>query len=167
CKPLRKRPFIAPICLICHDGRPRADANPPRRGAALLGSDVGANPSDAGIHQPHAAARSAREVATRLVRDARPAPPRDHPASPWRREAFAGCSSPTMAHSEYPWAHRWRRARRHRTHADMSAWVDVHIGPELAVQLGVEAGVLVVALEAGGGVGAVFTLAKLDKLINR
>src|SRR5215475_5645740 len=50
---------------------PRADAHPARRGAPSVGSGVGPDAADAGIHQPHAAARSAREVATRLVRDSR------------------------------------------------------------------------------------------------
>jgi hypothetical protein len=45
--------------------------------------------SDAGLHQPHSAPRSAREVAARVVLDRRPSSPRDHPrdqpAAPRRR----------------------------------------------------------------------------------
>ena len=70
-------------------GGPGADAHPARRGAARLGPGVGAHAADAGLHQPHAAARSAREVAARLVRDPAPASPGDHPrdqpAPPRRR----------------------------------------------------------------------------------
>ena len=46
-------------------GRRRADADPARRGRARLGRGVGPDRADAGLHQPHAAARGAGEVAGR------------------------------------------------------------------------------------------------------
>src|SRR2546426_365614 len=71
------------------DGRPRADAHPARRGAPPLGPGVGPHAANPRLYEPHAAARSAREMAARLVRDAHPAPPRNHPrdqpTSPRRR----------------------------------------------------------------------------------
>ena len=44
-------------------GRPRADADPARRGAPRLGPGLGPHPADARLHEPHAAARGAGEVA--------------------------------------------------------------------------------------------------------
>ena len=44
-------------------GRPRADAHPARRGAPRLGRGLGPHPADARLHEPHAAARGAGEVA--------------------------------------------------------------------------------------------------------
>ena len=51
-------------------GGPRADADPARRGAARLGRGLGPHAADARLHEPHAAARGAGEVAARVVRDA-------------------------------------------------------------------------------------------------
>ena len=44
-------------------GRPRADADPARRGAPRLGRGLGPHAADARLHEPHAAARGAGEVA--------------------------------------------------------------------------------------------------------
>ena len=70
-------------------GRPRVDAHPARRGAPRLGRGLGPDPADAGLHEPHAAARGAGEMAGRVVRDAAAAPPGDHlrdqPPPPRRR----------------------------------------------------------------------------------
>ena len=44
-------------------GRARADADPARRGAPRLGPGLGPHPADARLHQPHAAARGAGEMA--------------------------------------------------------------------------------------------------------
>ena len=49
------------------DGRRRADAHPARRGAPRLGRGLGPHRADAGLHQPHAAARGAGEVAGRAA----------------------------------------------------------------------------------------------------
>ena len=59
-------------------GGPRADAHPARRGAPGLGRGLGPHAANARLHQPHAAARSAGEVAGRLVRADAAAPSRDH-----------------------------------------------------------------------------------------
>ena len=61
------------------DGGAGADAHPARRRAPAVGPGLGPDAPDARLHQPHAAARGAREVAARLVRGPAPAPPRDHP----------------------------------------------------------------------------------------
>ena len=70
-------------------GRRRADAHPARRGQARLGRGLGPDRPDAGLHQPHAAARGAGEVAGRALRGAAPAAPGDHlrdqPPVPRRR----------------------------------------------------------------------------------
>ena len=75
------------------DGGPGTDADPAGRGAARLGPGLGPHAADAGLHQPHAAARSPGEMAGRLVRDAAAAPPGDHlrdqPPLPRRRSAAA------------------------------------------------------------------------------
>ena len=60
------------------DGRRRADADPPGRGPSRLGRGLGPDRADAGLHQPHAPARGAREVAGRALRALPAAPPRDH-----------------------------------------------------------------------------------------
>ena len=49
-------------------GRRRADAHPPGPGEARLGRSVGPDGPHARLHQPHAAARSPREVAGPLLR---------------------------------------------------------------------------------------------------
>ena len=84
-------------------GRPGADAHPARRGASRLGPGVGPDPADAGVHQPHAAARSAREVAARVVRDAAAAAPGDHlrdqpPPARRRADALPRRRGPRRAH---------------------------------------------------------------------
>ena len=48
-------------------GGPRVDADSARRGAPRLGPGLGSNAEDAGVHEPHLAARSAREMAGRVV----------------------------------------------------------------------------------------------------
>ena len=70
-------------------GRRRADADPARSGRARLGRRVGPDRPDPRLHQSHAVARGARDLADRPLRD-RPAPaPRDHlrdqPPLPRRR----------------------------------------------------------------------------------
>ena len=60
------------------DGRSRADAHPARRGAAWMGSGLGHHTTHPGVHQPHAAAGGAGEVAARVVRGAAAAPSADH-----------------------------------------------------------------------------------------
>ena len=75
------------------DGRPRADADPARRGEARLGRGVGPDRPHARLHQPHPAARGPGEVAGRAVRGAAPAAPgdrlRDQPPVPRRRAGEA------------------------------------------------------------------------------
>src|SRR5262245_51357474 len=60
------------------DCGPRAAADPARRCASRVGSGVGYHATNTGVHQPHAAARGAREVAARVVRDAAASPSRTH-----------------------------------------------------------------------------------------
>ena len=60
------------------DGGAGVDADPARRGASRLGPGLGSDAEDVGLHQSHAAARSAREMAGRLVRDDAAAPFGDH-----------------------------------------------------------------------------------------
>src|SRR5271155_2516297 len=55
-----------------------ADADAARRRQAGMGSSLGPDAQNAGLHQPYAVARSAREVAGGVVRDGDTAPPRDH-----------------------------------------------------------------------------------------
>ena len=50
------------------DGRARVDAHPAGRGQARLGRGLGPHRPHAGLHEPHAAARGAGEVAGPLVR---------------------------------------------------------------------------------------------------
>ena len=68
---------------------PRADADPPRRGEARVGPGLGSHAAHARLHEPHAAARSAGEVAAAVVRDDAAAAARDHlrnqPPLPRRR----------------------------------------------------------------------------------
>ena len=49
------------------DGGAGVDADPARRGASRLGPGLGSDAEDAGLYQSHPAARSAREMAARLV----------------------------------------------------------------------------------------------------
>ena len=74
-------------------GRRRADADPAGSGPARLGRGVGPDRADPGLHQPHAVARSARDLADRAVRDRHAPPPRDHlrdqPPLPGRRAVRA------------------------------------------------------------------------------
>ena len=76
---------------------PRADADPPRRGEARMGRGLGSHAAHARLHEPHAAARSAGEVAAAVVRDDAAAAARDHlrnqPPLPRRR---AHAVSPAM-----------------------------------------------------------------------
>ena len=58
--------------------RGRADAAPGRRARARLGRGVGDHAPHLRLHQPHAPARGAREVAAGAVRGRAAAPPRDH-----------------------------------------------------------------------------------------
>ena len=60
------------------DGRRRADANSPRRGAPGLGPGLGADRRHAGLHEPHALARGTGEVAGRPLRAVPAAAARDH-----------------------------------------------------------------------------------------
>ena len=60
------------------DGGAGVDADPARRGASWLGPGLGSDAEDVGLHQSHPAARSAREMAARLVRDDAAAPSGDH-----------------------------------------------------------------------------------------
>ena len=68
---------------------PRADAHPARRGEARVGRGLGPHAAHARLHEPHAAAGSAGEVAAAVVRDAAAAAARDHlrnqPPLPRRR----------------------------------------------------------------------------------
>ena len=59
--------------------RPGADAHPARRGRPRMGPGLGSHPAHARLHQPHAAARGAGEMAVALVRADAAAPSRDHP----------------------------------------------------------------------------------------
>ena len=54
------------------------DADSARRREAGMGSSLGPDAQNAGLHQPYAVARSAREVAGGVVRDGDTATPRDH-----------------------------------------------------------------------------------------
>ena len=60
------------------DGGPRVDADSARRGTPRMGSGLGHHATDAGLHEPHLAARSSREMAGRMVRDYAAASPGDH-----------------------------------------------------------------------------------------
>ena len=60
-------------------GRAGADADPARRGRPRLGPGLGSHPAHARLHQPHAAARGAGEMAVAVVRADAAAPSRDHP----------------------------------------------------------------------------------------
>ena len=57
---------------------PRADADPARRGEARVGRGLGSHAAHARLHEPHAAARGAGEVAAAVVRDDAAAAARDH-----------------------------------------------------------------------------------------
>ena len=57
---------------------PRTDADPPRRGEARMGRGLGSHAAHARLHEPHAAARGAGEVAAAVVRDDAAAAARDH-----------------------------------------------------------------------------------------
>ena len=78
---------------------PRADADPPRRREARVGRGLGSHAAHARLHEPHAAARSAGEVAAAVVRDDAAAAARDHlrnqPPLPRRR---ARAVSPATTH---------------------------------------------------------------------
>ena len=60
------------------DGGAGVDADPARRGASRVGPGLGSDAEDVGLHQSHSAARSAREMAARLVPDDAAAPSGDH-----------------------------------------------------------------------------------------
>src|SRR4051794_2703980 len=59
--------------------RARADAHPARRGGPRLGPGLGPREAHARLHEPHAPARGAGEVAAAVGRAAAAAPPRDPP----------------------------------------------------------------------------------------
>ena len=69
--------------------RARVDAHPARRGEARLGRGLGSHAAHARLHEPHAAARGAGEMAAAVVRDDAAAPARNHlrnqPPLPRRR----------------------------------------------------------------------------------
>ena len=69
--------------------RARTDAHPARRGEARLGRGLGSHAAHARLHEPHAAARGAGEMAAAVVRDDAAAPARNHlrnqPPLPRRR----------------------------------------------------------------------------------
>ena len=70
--------------------RARADADPARRGGPRMGRGLGHHPAYARLHEPHAAARGAGEVADAMVRAAAATPSGDHPrdqSPPARRGA--------------------------------------------------------------------------------
>ena len=102
----------------------RADAAAHRRARARLGRGVGASPAHLRVHEPHAAARGARDVAAAALRAPPAAPPRDHlrdqpalprrgaRAVPGRRGAGrAACRSSTRTATS---TCAWRTSRRSR-----------------------------------------------------
>ena len=87
------------------------DAAARRRARARVGRGVGDHAKDARLHEPHAAARGAGEVAGRAARRAPAAPPRDHlrDQPPVRRRGsrtLPGRREPRRAHVDH------RRGRR-------------------------------------------------------
>ena len=60
------------------DGGAGVDADSARRREAWMGSSLGSDAKNPGVHQPYAAARGSREMAGCVVRDVDAASPRDH-----------------------------------------------------------------------------------------
>src|SRR5712691_4224298 len=87
-----------------------------------MGSGLGPHPADARVYEPHAAARGARKMAARLVRDAAASAPRDHlrdqpatarcrPAPFPRRRGPCGTHEPDRRGSEQTRPHGQPRHR--------------------------------------------------------
>ena len=83
-------------------GRARADAHPAGRGGPRVGRGLESQPADARVHEPHAPAGGAREMAARLVRGAAAAPPRDRLRD--RSPAPRRCGRPLPGRRRAAWS---------------------------------------------------------------